>query len=372
MGALEIPIDIGSVGDDELQRKLLALVRHSRRVESVLVAHIAEVDARRLYARHAASMYAYCTRILHLSEYEAYARIAVARASRRYPDLLEMLADGRLHLTGIAKLVPHLTDANREGLLASATHKTKNQIEELIAEMAPRADVSPAIRKVPDRTEPPRASAQLGLDRVNSNLQASGSAGDRQPSDPGPLPPEPRDAPRAPVAPPPRPAPPIATPLSPSRYKIQFTAGAELRAKLERLQMLLRRDLEASIDTAVTDKLARMDAKRFGLSRAPRKSLAETETAAHSRHLPAPVRRAVWQRDLGQCTFLLADGTRCPERRWLEFHHRDPFGKGGSHDPGNVCLMCRSHNAYLAEQDYGVAEMERHRRPPDRVSEGVA
>ena len=62
-------------------------------------------------------MYAYCTERLHLSEAEAYLRIAAARASRQHPILLAMLADGRLHLTAIAKLAPHLTPDNRDAVL---------------------------------------------------------------------------------------------------------------------------------------------------------------------------------------------------------------------------------------------------------------
>ena len=103
-----------SISDDDLLRRLSGLVQQSRRVESDLVAHIAEVDARRLYAREAcSSMFAYCTEVLHLSEWEAYLRIAVARASREHPNLLAMLEDGRLHLSGIAKIAPLLTEANR-------------------------------------------------------------------------------------------------------------------------------------------------------------------------------------------------------------------------------------------------------------------
>ena len=79
--------------------RLSEILQDSRRVEAELIAHIAEVDARRLYAREAASsMFSYCTDVLHLSEPEAYLRIAVARASRRHPALLDMLAEGRLHL----------------------------------------------------------------------------------------------------------------------------------------------------------------------------------------------------------------------------------------------------------------------------------
>ncbi|HEX9724873.1 MAG TPA: hypothetical protein VGC53_11395 [Vicinamibacteria bacterium] len=74
------------VSDDELLRRLSDLLQKSRRVEAELVAHIGEVDARRLYAREAApSMFAYCTETLHLSEHETYLRIKVARASRKHP-----------------------------------------------------------------------------------------------------------------------------------------------------------------------------------------------------------------------------------------------------------------------------------------------
>jgi len=50
--------------------------------------------------------------------------------------LLTMLAEGRLHLSGIAKLAPLLTAANREELLARAAGKSKRGIEELVAELS--------------------------------------------------------------------------------------------------------------------------------------------------------------------------------------------------------------------------------------------
>src|SRR5258706_14600308 len=97
------------------------------------------------------SMFACCMDVLHLSEAEAYLRIAAARASREHPVLLTMLGDGRLHLTAIDKLAPHLTRGNRDRLLERATHKSKRQILELIAEIAPRPDVAVMIRKLPER-----------------------------------------------------------------------------------------------------------------------------------------------------------------------------------------------------------------------------
>src|SRR5262245_46437962 len=113
------------VSDDDLLRRLGSLVGDSRRTESDLVAHIGEVEERRLYAREGApSMFAYCTEVLHLSGAEAYLRIAAARAAREHPRLLEMLRDGRLHLSGIAVLAPHLTRENAVALLERATHRS--------------------------------------------------------------------------------------------------------------------------------------------------------------------------------------------------------------------------------------------------------
>src|SRR5262249_23534995 len=142
--------------DDEVLASLDDLLRQSRRVEAPLVAHIGEAHARHLYARYAASsMFSYCRDVLHLSEGEAQLRITVAQAAREHPVLLEMLADGRLHLSGIAKLAPVLTRENRDALLARAVHKSKRQIEEMVAEVAPRPDAPSVMRKLPERTVPP-------------------------------------------------------------------------------------------------------------------------------------------------------------------------------------------------------------------------
>jgi hypothetical protein len=348
-----------SLSDDELLHSLSDLVSRSKRIESELIEHIAEVDDRRLYlGRASGSMFSYCTDVLHLSEHEAYERITAARASRRFPALLEMLRDGRLHLSGIGKLAPHLTEDNCAMLLARASHKSKRQIEELLVELSPKPDAPAAIRKLPDRS--PKApspapsamqSDQLGPDRAPVHAPAQDSV-------------SPMVFPSKLSS-----APPRVEPLSPSRYKVQFTASGELRGKLERLQALMQGDLAEVIEAAVTEKLERLEAKRYAETKTPRKSLDETDTSPKSRYIPAAVRRAVRKRDGDRCRFVNEEGRRCTERRRLEFHHHDPFGRGGDHDPDNVSLMCHRHNAYLAERDYGKNVFVRYRRNGDRVSE---
>jgi hypothetical protein len=71
------------------------------------------------------------------------------------------------------------------------------------------------------------------------------------------------------------------------------------------------------------------------------------------RYIPAAVRRAVFERDGNRCSYLDANGTRCPETHRLQFHHLKPFAQGGDHCPSNLTLRCAAHNALAAEQDFG-------------------
>jgi 5-methylcytosine-specific restriction endonuclease McrA len=384
--------ELRSVPDDELLRRLADILRQSRRVEADLVAHIAEVDARRLYARSASpSMFGYATEVLHLSEAEAYLRIAAARASREHPILLSMLADGRLHLTAIAKIAPHLTAENREGLLARAAHKSKREIEDLVAEVSPRPDVPAVMRSLPDRpgrdAVAHRPGAEGGHSLREQRLDVA-TPGDVRPDGVGAAVAEVRPSgdvrcgaglhlvegavqPERPVGLGSRPSldqasTPAVSPLSPGRYKVQFTASAALREKLERLRGLMRSsvpdgDLAAIIEQAVSEKLERLEARRFARTSRPRKTVVASDTSPRTRQIPAAVRRAVHERDGGRCRYVDEQGRRCGARDRLEFHHRHPFGFGGDHSVANIALVCQQHNHRLAEIDYGQRAMEAHR-----------
>ena len=216
-------------------------------------------------------MFAYCTETPHLSEADAYLRIEVARTARKHPAILPMLQDGRLHLSGIAKLAPVLTEANRDDLLARATHKTKRKILELVAEVAPKPDVPSTMRKLLARRAPPKSAPESEpAPKVELRPDAVEVPTQPEPS-PGP----------APVA--------VVEPLAPSRFRVQFTAGAELHEKLERLSALMPGvDPASVVEAAVTEKLERLEAKRFGKTNKPRKSVEEADTSPGSRYISAP------------------------------------------------------------------------------------
>src|SRR5262245_42498693 len=310
--AMQYERSLQSLSDDELLASLTRLLGSSRSVESEIVAHIAEVERRRLYARAASpSMFVYCTSILHLSEAEAYLRIRAARASRRFPIVLAMLADGRLHLSGLAKLSPCLTRENGEALLARAVHRSKREIEGLVAEVAPRPDVPATVRRLPVKTARPqvqRVATPEAIAGGPGSLQANPV--ERGPETPGLTAPQ--------LRPDAVPSLPLVEALSPSRYRVQFTASADLRDKLERLKGLMRSevpdgDLAAIIERAVTEKLERLEARRQGRTTRPRTSLLDCELTGRSRHVPAALKRAVCARDGNRCRYVDDRGRRCPE-----------------------------------------------------------
>ncbi len=122
------------VSDTILLRELTALVAQDRVTTAALLAHIAEVDARKVYVPAGyASMHAYCVDELRLSEDAASKRIQAARAARRFPALFAAVADGRLHLSAVCLLAPHLTTMNAEELIETAAHMRKSEVEVMLA-----------------------------------------------------------------------------------------------------------------------------------------------------------------------------------------------------------------------------------------------
>jgi len=129
-------------------------------------------------------------------------------------------------------------------------------------------------------------------------------------------------------------------------------------------------DLAAIIEQAVTEKLQRLEARRFAATKTPRRGLLESDTSPGSRYIPAAVRRVVCQRDGNRCHYVDERGRRCPERGGLEFHHQHPYGLGGDHSPEGIHLSCHGHNQFLAEHDYGREAIAKYRRSAKRGSEG--
>src|SRR5207247_2457636 len=111
---------------------------------------------RRLHERAGfSSLFTYCTDVLRLSEHEAYDRMKAAKVVRRYPAVLRLLVSGRVNLTTVRLLAPHLTRKNQEGLFSAASGKSKRQVQELLARWFPRPDIAASVRKLPSSNVAP-------------------------------------------------------------------------------------------------------------------------------------------------------------------------------------------------------------------------
>jgi hypothetical protein len=368
--------------DDELLARIDALARTERETSAELVAHLAALDLRPslFEAKGFGSLFGYCTQELRLSEDAACNRITAARACRRFPEILDLLASGAMTLTSVRMLAKHLTAENHRQVLARATGRTRPEIEALVAELAPQPDLPSSVRRlpmlaaavaaVPTVVAPPDSVRQ---EEVKLALEpAIGSA-------PPVLSPASRPVVRA---------------SAPERYRVQFTIGETTHAKLRRLQALLRREIPdgdpATIfDRAVTLMLETVERKKLGAPAKPRKSTlpkpslsairpgADKPSRTHlnwqlrtpiipSRYIPAPARRGSWERDDRRCAFVSEDGRRCTEEAFIDFHHIDAHAKGGLPTLENMSLRCWRHNQYEAERVFGRRRHRSGEKHPSR------
>ena len=337
-----------ALSDQDLLARLTALAGRERETSVELVAHLAELDARpSVYlARGYGSLHAYCTQALRLSEDAASNRIEAARACRRWPVILDLLASGEMTLTSVRLLGRHLTAENHQAVLEKARGRTLKQIDLLVATLAPQPDARSLVRRLP-------AAAP-----ITSTVAAQAATG--TPPDSAP----PTAAACVPRADAPRP---IVRSTAPERYRVQFTIGEATHEKLRRVQALLRREIPdgdpgAIFDRAVALLLAHVENKKLGVASRPRprppirRATDENDIRTPPpppRDVPRAVKRAVWKRDGGQCAFVSPDGRRCTERTFLQFHHVDAYAKQGPATVDNISLRCRRHNQYEAELVFG-------------------
>jgi hypothetical protein len=347
------------LSDHDLLARIRELADKERETSVELVAHLAALETRpSLYAAQGhGSLFSYCTRVLHLSEDAACNRIDAARACRRFPVILDLMASGALSLTSVRMLHSHLTPANHEAVLARASGRSCREIEALVAELAPRPDVPSSVRKLPDPAPRPLSAAPLleGPPPIASVPVAS-----------------------APVAWPARR--PVIEATSPERYRVQFTVGKEGHDTLRRLQDLLRREIPSGdagtiVERALTLLLEKVEKAKCAATSRPRRVIRRgTDNAGIpneartpvvlSRGIPGPVQRAAWRKDGGQCGFVSKNGVRCGERSFLEFHHIRPYARGGPASVDNISLRCRRHNQYEAELVFGPRASSRVRPVP--------
>jgi hypothetical protein len=171
--------------------------------------------------------------------------------------ILSLPADGSLTLTTIGLLSHHLNEEHHRALLEQARHKSRREVEVIVAALRPQPPVPSTIRKLPTTTTAPGRQEMM---------RPLGDVGSQRPDTSAPV-----------AAQPKRPA--IVTPLTPEQYRVQFTVSRETHDKLRRAQELLRHAIPNGDPAVIFDRALTLLLD----------SVAKTTLAASTRPTPAPL-----------------------------------------------------------------------------------
>jgi len=360
------------VASNVLLRDLHALAATDRSTTALLLAHIGEVKERKLYRGAAQpNMHLYCVNVLRFSEDCAHKRLQAAGAARRFPAIFGLLAEGRLHLSGICLLAPHLLPENADELITASLDRTKAAIEKVLADRFPQPDMPEVLRALPPRPIGPAAmdAAEPKTAPGQFFFSSSQALTDPETSDPSDEPapqcsaPAPEDRVAAPQYP-------RVKPLAPQRYGLQLTLDEETHDLLREAQDLSPhaqggRQILDVIRCSLRYYVRHLKQRRFAETEKPRRA---TKKPNSVRTIPAAVKRAVRARDGGQCTFVSEKSERCPAKGSLEYDHVKPVAKGGESTVDNLRLRCRAHNQLAAEKEYGEEFMREKRKDSRRAA----
>jgi hypothetical protein len=277
--------------------RLADLLRREHQALAVFLVALADFDRRRVWvALGHTSLFYFLHRELELPKGPAYYRKTAAELIQQYPEIVEPLRDGRLHLTSIVELSKVITPENRAEVLPRFFHTSKREAKEVRAELCP--DESPATR---ESVTPVRCAAPVALS-LAANVVLPEEPPRANPSVPG-------------VASAQVPALRV-EPLTAELSRLNITVTRDVLQKLDAARDALSHSHRGASAAAIIevglDLILERQAKRRGLVKNPRKSAAATPTAtasrAPSRYVPAHIRRAVWERDRGCCQFRLESG----------------------------------------------------------------
>jgi len=337
----------------ESTRRLVDLLRSEHAALGEFLVALADFDRRRLWEPLGhTGLFWFLHRELGLSKGAAHYRKVAAGLVQRFPEVVEPLRDGRLCITSVVELARVMTEENRAEVLTRFFHRSKAEARAVAVELRPGA--------APRR----EVVTLVHLDE-----------------------PEGRAAPTSTPTPTARPA---VEPLTADLRRLHVTVSRRFLDKLEAAREALSHARPGAgaeeVLEAGLDLLLARQASRRGLVERPRarrerpepkppktrrsSALAEPRPAPRAA-IPAEVRREVWARDQGRCTWPLAGGGTCGSTHRLELDHVVPHARGGPATVANLRVLCRFHNDLAARQLLGEEWMAWRRAGEGRPREGA-
>jgi hypothetical protein len=257
---------------------------------------LAEVERRDLHLQNGYScLKDLCLRGLGFCAETAKKRIWASHAAMKFPLILEYLAEGRLHFTGVCLLIRHLTSENHRELLEKAAElKTEAQISWWLAGLFPKETPQDWERLIP--LDGDKAELRLIIDKELVSL------------------------------------------LERSReiHKHKIPNGSALRI----IKRALREDLKRQ------DPLQRRERRQ-------KKEVIEVTSTSNSRRVPCGTADNAGIASNDHCNFVSEGGVQCTERAGLENDHCFNWAWGGSSkDPQCIQKLCFGHNRWKGRRDF--------------------
>ena len=303
--------NINTVSNEELLASLKSMRGGECQIVADIVRYLAEVDLRQVYREYGyPSLFVFCTKGLGYSEGAAYRRITAARCMKDSPEVYEMLRDGKVSLCSLSEVAKVITPENKTEVLTLSQGLPRQEAQKLAAQF-----------QTPERSKREVLRAKKVVVPVARTSESESTF----------------------------------TVAVIEKYALSVELDSECRELIEQAKDLCG---EGKVSELLKVVLKEYVSRRQPKAVKPKqeKPVARAEAkdrVLNSRYIVRQVRDEVRVRDGHQCSYTAADGTRCCEKRGLEFDHIVPFARGGGRDADNLRLVCRAHNQLFAEQSFG-------------------
>jgi hypothetical protein len=269
---------------NELHEKALQLSKDYRALESKLIDCLMEIDSKKVYLQMGySSLFRYCCEALLFSEAQSYALISVSRKSQEVPELKTLIQEGKIPLFTASRIVSVITQENKDEWLEKASSLTKRELEIEVVKESPKA---------------------LSKNRIK--------------------------------------------PVTEEKRILTLVIGKREEEEFRRIQDLLCQKLKKPVSLEETfSYLTKNFIERNDPLKKAERNVHKKNTLPKQRKPTASTFHEVTLRDKSQCTYIEPSGKRCPERKWLQVHHKRPFSQGGETVPENLATLCFNHHKII-------------------------
>jgi len=291
-----------------LHEKALVLSREHRLLESQLVSLLMEIDQLQLYhLLGCASLFTYVVSMLGFTEGAAYQLITVTRKAKNIAALQTAFEEQRLSVAKASRIVSVLSVDNASELIEFARSHTSRETDLEVARRAGRdGNERRSSLKIPVRVLAKLKHVQSLMGQVEFEAMLEKLA-DYYIEREDPVKKAERD-------------------LAKRAAAASAESGSASSERSERA--------ESERSESDCSELVRAKSRVRSRKSTPNK---RKPLAAHQLH-------TVNARDGRRCTFIDANGNRCPNERWLHVHHIQSVARGGINTPENLITLCSRHH----------------------------